>query len=388
MIRLRDRTVGLRFTLLYGAVFLASGAVLLALAFLLSGGAVSDVDPVPGQVPPAQVGADEARQRVMELQRQLADVDAEHSRQMLIGSLLALVVMAVVSLLAGRAMAKRVLRPLRRITASTQRISADSLDRRLAVGGPADEVKDLADTIDGLLERLESAFAAQRRFAADASHELRTPLATMRASIDVAAAKPSASGSTLALAERLRPQLDQTDRLLDSLLALARAQHGLGDPADVDLAELVTRAVADRDDAMRAKRLQVETALPQGMTVRGDTALLSSMVENLVDNAVAHNAESGWIRIELARAGGEVGLVVANGGHALTQYDVDVLAQPFRRFGSDRTGSDGGAGLGLSIVAAIIAAHDGRLDLTARPEGGLLVRIFMPLVPAPTEVVP
>ena len=381
----RSGTVGLRFTILYAVVFLISGIGLLALTFLLSGGKVTTV--APTQNPTPDSGLAQAQQRIRELQGQLAEVNEHRSQQLLIGSLLALFVMAVVSLLVGRALARRVLRPLRLITTATRHISADNLDQRLAVGGPADEVKDLADTIDGLLERLEASFAAQRRFVANASHELRTPLATIRASLDVAAAKPGAAQQTRALADRLRTQLDQVDQLLGGLLVLARAQHGaLADPAEIDLSDLVARAVAGRGTEIAAKRLSVTQDLAPGLGIRGDAALLSRLVENVVDNAVTHNEQLGWLRVETAREGTETRLVVETGGRVLSQQEVDRLAQPFRRLGTDRTGSDDGSGLGLSIVAAIATAHGGRLTMAARPQGGLRVSIALPPAAIPAEL--
>lgn len=383
MFKLRDGTVGLRFTILYSAAFLASGTGLLVLAAAFSGVKFSSVAPAPGQVPTG--GA--AERRISELEAQLAEVNADHARQLLLGSLLALAVMAAVSLLVGRAMAQRVLRPLRTITTATRGISAEDLDRRLAVSGPDDEVKDLADTIDGLLARLEASFEAQRRFVANASHELRTPLTTMRAMVDVAAAKPDAAPQTVALADRLRPQLDGVDRLLDGLLVLARAQHGALRQAEaVDLALLAEQAVAERAAAIEAGWLSV-TSEPVGEShLHGDPALLARMVGNLVDNAVVHNHEGGWIRIATAWDGAESRLVVETGGAMLHQQEVDELARPFRRLGGDRIGADGGTGLGLSIVASIAEAHGGRLALSARPEGGLRAEIALPSVPASNEV--
>ncbi|WP_433509154.1 sensor histidine kinase [Nonomuraea sp. CA-143628] len=374
MIRLRKGTVGARFTILYAGVFLLSGIGLLALTFVLSDTEAVSVGPPP----PGGDGMTAAQRHILQLQRQLGDTEANQSRQLLVGSLLALVVMAIVSLLVGRALARRVLRPLRLITAATRRISADNLDRRLAVSGPADEVKDLADTIDGLLERLEASFAAQRRFVANASHELRTPLATMRASLDVAVAKPGVPAQTLVVGDRLRTQLDQVDQLLDGFLVLARAQHGaLAEAAGVDLDDLVTRALSGHSAGIAAKRLKVTTRL-RGAGTRGDAALLSRMVQNVIDNAVAHNEEDGWIHAETVHEGAEVRLVLQTGGRVLAQEDVDRLARPFERLGADRTGSENGSGLGLSIVAAIAAAHGGRLDLLARPQGGLGVSIALP----------
>ncbi|WP_283137765.1 sensor histidine kinase [Rhizohabitans arisaemae] len=379
MLRVRSGTVEVRFTILYAVVFLLSGAGLLGLSFLLSGGGVSST--VPAGNPPAQGGLAQAQQRIQELADQLAAVHAEQERQLLTGSLVALIVMAVVSLLLGRVLAKRVLRPLRLITGATRRISADSLDRRLAVAGPADEVKDLADTIDELLERLEASFTAQRRFVANASHELRTPLATMRASMDVAVAKPDPAASTVALADRLRTQLDRVDHLLDGFLVLARAQHGtLADAATVDLGDLVGAALRERSADVAGKGLSVTVGVPPGVSAQGSPALLARLVENVVDNAVTHNGDGGWIGITGSASEEETVMVVETGGEVLDQREVDRLAQPFERLGGERTGS---SGLGLSIVAAVAAAYGGSLTLLARPEGGLRVSITLPVAKTP-----
>jgi hypothetical protein len=379
MIRLRSGTVGVRFTILYAVVFLLSGIGLLGLTFLLSDGSMSSVAPAGN--PPGQGSIPQAQQRIRELQNQLAAAHAQQSRQLLAGSLVALIVMAVVSLLLGRVLAKRVLRPLRLITSATRRISADSLDRRLAVTGPADEVKDLADTIDELLERLEASFAAQRRFVANASHELRTPLATMRASLDVAVAKPDPAASTVALADRLRTQLDRVDHLLDGFLVLARAQHGaLADAAPVDLGDLIGAALRERSAEVQTKRLNVTVHVPPGTATQGSPALLARLVGNVVDNAVTHNQNGGWIGIAGSASEDETVLVVETGGRVLDQREVNRLAQPFERLGGERTGS---SGLGLSIVAAVAAAHGGRLALLARPEGGLRVSITLPAAKVP-----
>ncbi|MEV3981428.1 ATP-binding protein [Nonomuraea sp. NPDC049758] len=377
--RLPARTVRLRFTLLYGGLFLASGAGLLVLVNLV-GMPLSRTEPVPvrpggGPAPAA------AEEYIALLQAQLADVHATQSRQLLAGSVLALAVMAVVSIVLGRVVAGRVLRPLRTITAATRRISADNLHERLAVPGPADEVKDLADTIDGLLARMEGAFAAQRRFVADASHELRTPLATMRARLDVAVAKPEpVPDQTLALADRLRTDLDQVDRLLESLLALARAQHGsLPDAAAITLGDLVRQTLDARAADLAARRLTLdEEGVAEGVRTRGSVALVTRMVHNLVDNAIVHNQDGGWIRVEAAADGRWACLVVESGGDRLDPGQVARLARPFQRLGADRTGSADGSGLGLSIVAAVAQAHGGGLDLAARPEGGLRATVRLP----------
>jgi signal transduction histidine kinase len=369
--------VRLRLTVLYSALFLLSGAVLLA----ITGGVGASVSSVsransatPGSTAPPQPEA--------------AHVHAAVSHALIVGSAVALGIMTVVSLVLGWIVAGRVLRPLREMTAATQRISEENLHERLAMPGPGDELKDLADTIDGLLERLEGAFAAQRRFVANASHELRTPLTTMRACVDVAVAKPEpVPAPTLALAGRLRTELDRIDRLLDGFLMLARAQHGdLPGQATLSLEYVVSAALAVRAEAIAARKLTVHHASGRdGAWVRGSQVLLCRMVDNVIDNAIAHNTERGWISATTGSEGPLARLVVETGGDILDPRQVGQLAQPFRRLRADRTGSDNGAGLGLSIVTAIASAHRGTLDLQARPGGGLRVVITLPLA---TEAVP
>ncbi|MEU7827229.1 HAMP domain-containing sensor histidine kinase [Catellatospora sp. NPDC049133] len=373
------RTVGWRFTLLYASVFLASGFGLLVLTNLLAAGKNTQI--APGQLPHSQPDLAAAQQQIRDLQARLEDAEALQSRRLLVGSLIALVVMGLVSLLLGRLISGRVLRPLRTVTAATRRISAENLHERLAVAGPEDEVKDLADTIDGLLARLEASFAAQRRFVANASHELRTPLATMRAALDVAEAKPEPlPAQTTALARRVRTELDRVDRLLDGLLVLARAQHGaLGDQAPVALGDLADGALTARAADIRAAGLTADAAdvAPQAWT-EGNATLLARMAQNLVDNAVLHNEDGGRLRVAVTAADGTVALVVESGGPVLEQAQVDRLATPFQRLGADRVGSDDGSGLGLSIVAAVAEAHGGRLELRARPAGGLRATVTLP----------
>jgi signal transduction histidine kinase len=311
-------------------------------------------------------------------------VDTATSRQYLVGSAIALGVMLVVSVAAGWVVAGRVLRPLRQMTTAARRISASNLHERLAIDGPGDELKDLADTIDALLGRLDGAFAAQRRFVANASHELRTPLATMRASLDVAAAKPGpVPPETIRLTSRLRTQLDTVDGLLEGLLVLARAQHGaLPAHGVLPLDYAVTAALAAREDAITARNLTVQHLTgSQGIWVEGSQPLLRRMADNVIANAIGHNRDGGWIRITTEARDGAARLIIENGGDILDPAQVAGLAQPFRRLGADRTGSDSSTGLGLSIVAAIAEAHRGALDLRARPEGGLQVSITLPLAP-------
>jgi signal transduction histidine kinase len=391
---LARRSVRLRLTALYGVLFLLSGAVLLA----ITSGVVVARSSVTAPVPPAgqqhpQSALARAQARIQQLQAELAAHTAHGlSHQLLVGSAIALGIMTVASAVLGWIIAGRVLRPLQAITAATRRISADSLHERLNMPGPRDELTDLAGTIDGLLQRLEGAFAAQRRFVANASHELRTPLTTMRASVDVAVAKPGpVPEQTIALAGRLRAELDRVDQLLDGLLILARAQHGvLSGRAVLSLGAVASASLAAHSGAITARKLTVQnTDSPGGAWVAGSQPLLRRMVDNVIDNAIGHNLDGGWISVATGADGAAALLVVETGGEVLDQRQVDQLAQPFRRLGADRTRSEAGAGLGLSIVAAIAEAHGGTLDLRARPEGGLRVAIGLPLAaPAAAATTP
>jgi signal transduction histidine kinase len=393
-LRLAGRTVRVRLTLLYGILFFVSGAVLLAITSgVVVARSSSQAAPAPHQALPGTALA-QAQARIQALQAQLQNMQAQAASQpgqdrlrgqLLIASLIALAIMTVISVALGWLVAGRALRPVREMTAAAQRISEDSLDERLALRGPKDELKELGDTIDGLLERLEAAFNAQRRFVANASHELRTPLTTMRAAIDVALAKPEpAPPQTVALAGRLHTELDRIERLLEAFLVLARAQHrSMPGHAVLPLDYMVGSALADQFAAIRAMNLTVQDTSSQGGAwVAGSPALLSRMVENVIDNAVCHNTPGGWIAITTSARGGGARLVVENGGQVLDQQQVAELSQPFRRLEADRIGTDKGSGLGLSIVAAIAEAHGGTLDLRARPGGGLRVCVELPAAAA------
>jgi signal transduction histidine kinase len=383
------RTVRFRLTVLYGILFFLSGAVLLAITGGITtthvGVGFSQARMAAQGAPSTAAQLAMAREQIQQLQQALAaqaNVNQSNvSHALLEASLIALGFMTLGSLVMGWVLAGRALRPVRRMTTAARQISAQNLNERLAVGGPKDELKELGDTFDELLQRLEAAFSAQRRFVANASHELRTPLATMRASVDVAVAKPEgAPPQTIVLASRLRAELDRVDSLLEAFLTLSRAQHRyLPGFAVLPLDYIVGAALADQREAIRARNLTVQdTTGPGGAWVQGSQALLSRMAGNLVDNAVGHNTDGGWIAVSAETEGGWARLVVENGGQVLDQQQVDELAQPFRRLGADRIGTDKGSGLGLSIVAAIVEAHHGQLSLQARPGGGLRVCVDLP----------
>lgn len=363
-------------------MFLICGAALLAITYdLFANFAFSPPKPtyVPGGSPPSPTSVKVAS--AMSIQRSIG------LHRLLVYSVIALAIMAIVSVVLGWVVAGRVLTPLRTITATTDRISDTNLHERLAIGGPRDELRLLADTIDRLLERLEAAFEAQQRFVANASHELRTPLAMMRTTLDVAIAKPGGvPAQTRELDAELRVDLDHADLMLESFLTLARAQHGqraLGDCTRVALEPLITSALADRAELIVSKEVSVETQLA-AVEVTGSATLLERMFANVIDNAVRHNQPGGSIEITLVPVSGEQAQVtIDSSGPMLDEPAVAQLAQPFKRLGRDRTGSQHGHGLGLSIVAAIAAAHDGSLELHARAEGGLCVQITLPAAAIP-----
>jgi signal transduction histidine kinase len=373
---LRPRpTVRWRLTLLYSGLFLICGAALLAITYdLFANFAISPPKPGPGSPASAvTVATALAHQRSIGLYR------------LKVESGIALAIMFVVSGVLGWIVAGRVLAPLRTITATTERISETNLHQRLAMVGPRDELRLLADTIDRLLERLGAAFDAQRRFVANASHELRTPLAMMRTTLDVAIAKPGGVPEpTRELDAELRVDLEHADRLLEGFLTLARAQNGeLDEHNQVALERIITAALTASADEIVAKQLTVETHLA-AVEVAGSPTLVRRMIENVIENAVRHNQPGGTIQLTLAPLNGQQAqVIIDSSGPMLDQDAVAQLAQPFKRLSQDRTGSQNGHGLGLSIVAAVAAAHDGRLELRARAEGGLRVQITLPAAAAP-----
>jgi len=373
-------TVRWRLTLLYSALFLFCGAALLAITYEF-------FIKFAFSYPPKAAGPDASptNSSLATLDAALGRVRAAYLHRLLVGSGIALAIMALVSGVLGWVVAGRVLAPLRTITAAAERISDTSLHERLAMRGPRDELRLLADTIDRLLERLEAAFDAQQRFVANASHELRTPLAMMRTTLDVAIGKPiGVPVQTRELDAELRVDLDHADRLLGSFLALARAQSGqLEEHNQVALEPIITAALTARADQIAAKGLTVETHLA-AVEVVGNATLLARMIENVIENAVRHNQPDGSIEITLAPTDGQkTRMSIDSSGPILDQDAVAQLAQPFKRLTQDRTGSQHGHGLGLSIVAAVAAAHDGSLELYARAEGGLRVQITLPATTVP-----
>ncbi len=396
----RRRSARLRLTLWYGGLVFLTGGLLLAFTFVLVRQSLTDpselnaaiserIDrPVvtlePGQPRPPRslpVGdGDDLAVAFSSVQRGLID---EALNRLLTQSAVALAVMSVAALGAGWVMAGRALRPLSDITATARRLSQDTLYERIALQGPEDELKELADTFDAMLARLDAAFTGQREFVANASHELRTPLSIIRAELDVTLSDPAATEEDLRrMGATIRIATDRSERLIDSLLTLARADGELASRELVDLADVVEGAARDAQLPAQIRGIAVELNLSEA-AVRGDRALLERLAGNLFENAIRHNTDAGWIRAATSVADGHAVLVVANGGARLDPDDARTLFERFRRLDRARSRALGGVGLGLSIVRAVATAHGGTALLHALPTGGLTAEIAIPLSPTP-----
>lgn len=443
-------TVRLRLTLLYGALFLAAGAVLLAITYGLVANSISGAAPgrqvfisppggrntslqlpaVPEGLPKPAAGQSvffSARTPKGEVRVQLrgyagrvksaaaatirrltsaqraqieqlaakANARLAHQHDATLNTLLtrsgiALGIMAFLSIGLGWLMAGRALRPVRTMSARARGISERNLHERLALDGPDDELKELGATFDGLLGRLETAFESQRRFVANASHELRTPITVERTLVEVALADPDADLQTLrATCERVLTASEQQERLIESLLTLARSQRGLDSREEVDLSTVALDIV----EGTAWNGVRVQSSLAQAR-VSGDPALVERLVGNLVENARLHNLASGWVRVWTGLSGSSPTIRVANTGPVIAPDEVASLAEPFRRLNGHRVGVRGGEGggerggdgvgereglgLGLSIVDAIARAHGASLTAAAREGGGLEVEVRFP----------
>ncbi|MFD8248829.1 sensor histidine kinase [Nocardia sp. NPDC059691] len=380
------RTIRLRLTLLYATAFFLAGAVLIALMYFYLN---QSLERRPGG------GAQQVvREYLLErAERNRAPVSAElfkalgeqaqrnrrdTLRAMLVWSLVSLGAVGIAAGGFGWLLAGRALHPLQRITATARRVADTSLHERIALDGPQDEIKDLADTFDAMLERLDRAFDGQRRFVANASHELRTPLTINRTLIEVALEDPEVPESTRRLGATLLEVNRRHERLIDGLLVLATSEQRLTEHRRADLADLAADAVGTRAERPGAEiTADLETA-----PVQGDPLLLERLVHNLLDNAVRYNLpENGWVSIRTRTAGERAVLAVANSGPPVPAFEVDSLFEPFRRLATAERSADSdtrGAGLGLSIVRSVAQAHGGVVHATARQEGGLAVTVDLP----------
>ncbi len=291
---------------------------------------------------------------------------------------LALAIMALASIGLGWVMAGRALRPVRTMSFRARGISERNLHERLALDGPDDELKELANTFDGLLGRLEAAFESERRFVANASHELRTPITLERTLVEVALADPHPSVDSLRdTCRRVLKASEQQERLIEALLTLARSQRGLDSRTPVDLREITAGVVR----SVPTDGLRVDTELGDASTT-GDQAMIERLVANLVENALRHNRPDGWVNAWTGQRDGLPTIEVTNVGPVVEPGQVDDLVKPFRR--AEENGHGRGLGLGLSIVHAIAEAHGAALHTEARAEGGLRVTVAFP-APGPAS---
>ena len=359
----------LRLTLLSTALLALIGALLLALSYLVVGRVVAALPQFPAGTQ-VQIG-----EQVMDASQAAAEIAAQGRQTVLVVGLIAFPLQVIAGALLSWVLIGRTLRPLFTLTRTARALSESSLDQRIRLAGPRDEVADLADTFDEMLDRLQAAFDAERRFVANASHELRTPLAVIRTEVEVTMADPAAEAADLRrMGEVVLEATDRANRLLTSLLLLARTQaRGVAVAQPVDLAELVGPALraVDAEVAERGLRVDVDAA---GAVVVGDPALLERLVGNLVENAVRHNLHAGWIRIRTGIDGASGVLEVESSGPVIDPATLAELFEPFRQGRRARTGHRG-TGLGLSIVRAVVAAHGGSVHAASVPGGGLRVTV-------------
>lgn len=389
-------TVRAKLTALHGTLVLLAGATLLAITYFLLAQALHDqtVDRTRVFAAPAMptavelttptvegaalpTGLTPAQEAEAQSRLQLAEDLQEDFRTRTLTSLLqrggiALACVSLVGVWLSWLAARRTLRPLQQITATARRVADRTLHERIGLTGPRDELRRLADTFDDMLARLDAAFAAQRRFAANASHELRTPLAINRTLIEVALSRPHPSAEIRQLGETMLAVNARHEKLIDGLLLLARSDQEVPGPVPVDLAEITARVTEAARPAAATAGVEL-TAVTRPSPVRGDPVLLERLVQNLVQNAIAYNVRAGSVEVTC-----EPGrLTVANTGPVIAAYELPRLFEPFQRL-AGRVGSAQGTGLGLSIVRSVSRAHGGEVTADPRPNGGLTVTVTLP----------
>lgn len=378
-----------RLTLLYGAVFFGAGLLLLVVNYVVvrrslettvpdfvksvtkpDGTVVSGGRTVEGSeiaVPAEAVKLGEAR------------LQDDTLGSLLQNSSIALLLVGLVAAAAAYAIAARALAPVHRITATARRVASQSLHERIGLTGPRDEISELAETFDEMLDRLDAAFSGQRRFVANASHELRTPLATSRALLEVALADPDAPEQLRTVGAQLLTVNARSEQLIEGLLVLARSEHELCDTAPVELAAVVERAADVLEEEYRTSGVALRLQLTPTV-VSGSAVLLERLAMNLLQNAARHNQRGGHATARTAVEDGRAVLEVVNSGAVIPPDAAGQLFEPFHRLDDDRIAGKG-VGLGLSIVRSVARTHGGDATATARPAGGLVVRVTLPLAP-------
>ncbi|MFJ2024571.1 sensor histidine kinase [Streptomyces sp. NPDC087897] len=383
-------TIRIRLTLLYGGMFLIAGIVLLSIIYMLAAQALHDAGSLELKVGGTNVliASDACPQlasatnidQVNETIKACTAAQRRHALDTLLNrSLLALVGLSVIAFAFGYAMAGRVLSPLGRITRTARRVAGTDLTRRIELDGPDDELKELADTFDDMLDRLERAFTAQQRFVGNASHELRTPLAINRTLLEVQLSDPDAPPELQQLGKTLLATNERSEQLVEGLLLLARSDNQIIERKPVDLAEVAERAIDQTRTEATDRKVEIRGERASAV-VQGNGVLLERIALNLVQNAVRYNVpEDGWVEVTTEVRHGQALLTVSNSGPVVPAYEIDNLFEPFRRLRTERTGSDKGVGLGLSIARSVARAHGGRIIAEPREGGGLVMRVTLPV---------
>ena len=391
-------TIRTRLSLLYAGAFFVAGVALIVAIYLYLGVVLDrqfsirlvndDAPTAEGQVgapglPPRELMDEAGRISVMVRQARLNTLDT-----MLVVSLVLVGALTILAGIIGWLVAGQALQPLREITATARRVADRSLHERIALAGPNDEIKDLADTLDAMLERLDRAFDSQRRFVANASHELRTPLTITRTLIEVALLDATGDEKVRQLGTTLLAVNQRHEKLTDGLLTLASSEQRAADFHPVDLSEIAGQVVADLRPVADRAGVALQTELRSGVVI-GDAFLLERLIQNLIENGIQYNlAEHGRVRISTGTQAGNAELVVENTGPLVPAYEVPGLFEPFRRLaaterlaGPARGSMVRGAGLGLSIVRSVAHTHGGEVQATPREGGGLVVRVRIPAAP-------
>ncbi|CAM4300299.1 ATP-binding protein [Nocardiopsis rhodophaea] len=360
-----------RLTLIYGMLFFAAGSLLVLLNYVIVAGVLNTLPFIANPEVDSPNLSPEAiayfKQRLIE--SMLAQVTRF--------SVLALVIVGLLAVALGYVIAGRALSPLQKITRTARRLSERSLHERIALGGPEDEIRELADTFDGMLERLDRAFDGQRRFVANASHELRTPLAINRTLLEVALSDPDASADLKSVGRTLLETNARHERLIDGLLLLAKSDKELDTRVHIDLAEVAETTLSQLSAEIEESGLTLRSDL-RSAPVTGDPVLLERLVGNLVENALRYNVADGEITIRTGIYDGAPAVQVENSGPVIPGYEVEGLFEPFRRASGDRLRSAKSAGLGLSIVRSVVRAHGGTVQAWPRSGGGLVVTVCLP----------
>ena len=393
-------SIRVRLTALYSGIFFLAGLMLIAVIVFEAAQIFPRHVVVRADLPSEHAtvtsfvdGDEQSAEPPIEIVETVAGIEEQMLRgrraaigRLLVISVAVLSVMTAIGGVLGWVLAGQTLQPLRLMAATARRVADQNLHERIALDGPADEIRDLADTLDSMFERLDQAFDSQQRFIANASHELRTPLAINRTLIEVALMdSPEANEKLRQLGATLLAVNHRHERLIDGLLTLTGSEQRIVNPAPVDLAEIAEHVVAEAAKSAKDAAPEFRRQLKPALTA-GEPVLLERLAENLIENAIRYNApEGGWVRIATDTVGDHVELVVENPGPLIPHYDAPRLFEPFQRLSRDERRADPtggsmarGAGLGLSIVRAVAQAHGGDAVATPREEGGLTVRVKLP----------